>query len=286
MKQKRKNAFLFLALVFIVGLPGLQAEETGFEVSMGNYGLEEQNPAKKDFQQAIYWGGSLYYRAATEGEEDFNWGFSFTKDPLMGFTLNGELSVKKYWYSISLGPALGILNESWTLIKPGLSSKIQVEWPGILFAGIGGTIIPGGLGDLKDNYSSSSSFLTIGFYLLPEHIRCYFTQVGKTYSSREKGETRNYKSYIFYTDFYKKNSVFKLKTKLGYEILKKDAGTKGCIEMKNILIGIRTDFFIKNSFTLYLGLDSRIYPQSSGKTNIEELPPFMGEASLGFSWMF
>ncbi len=283
MKKTMKRVVSLLLILYAAASQGLAADEVGLAAAGGNYGFKGLNAGNNDFKDAVYWNTSLYYKTDKDESRNLSWAFSLKKEPILGALLQGELCFQKDWYSITLGPSFSLYADPWAMIKAGLNSKIMVEWPGIIFAEAGGSVIPESFGGNGDGSYSSS--LSAGFYLSSAYLRCYITQDIKSSHSQDKNESNSYKSYIFHTDFYRKNSIFKLRTKLGYEILKKDRTTQS-FEMKNVLFGLRTDFSIKSKYSFYVELDNKIFPSSTGKTKIKSLPPFMGSLGLGFCWFF
>jgi len=276
---------LFLIFLFI-SLAELYSYETGFSTQFGNFGLSEYKSSSTKYIPYFQWGTNLYYYDNAIGIDNLSYGFEFERDPLTGYTLSSELQFSQPYYSISFGPVFGIINESVSLIKPGFSGKLRTEWPGIIFLEIGGDVIPAQFEGSQNDYSSYSGYYTFGFYLNQNHILCSFSQILDTYSSLSGTDPYNNSSlsYIFYTDYFEKRSIFKLQTKLGYEILNKTFQDSMDIEIRNILLGLQVDFYINSNSSVFLGFDNKIYPISYGQIELQEVPVYLVTVQSGFKW--
>jgi len=261
----------------------LNAVETGFSSYFGTYGLTDYENSNTEYSAFFQWGANIYYKDTSGIDDALGYKLELDVDPLLKYRLKSEIKFSHPFYSISFGPVFGLINQSKTLVKPGFSGNLRTEAPGWGFIDIGGELVPFRSSLLKEDYSTYSGFYSIGFYLKRDHILCYFTQKNDLYSeingNDESSASRT--SYMFYTDYYEKNSILKIQSKLGYE--KQDLILAGetSIEIKNILMGLRFDFSINGS-TVYLGLDNRLYPVSSGSLELKDVPGYLFTFSTGF----
>lgn len=280
--MKNKNTFIIINILCF-SLICLSAEETGFSSYFGTYGLSDYENTYTEYSPYFQWGANLYYKDNGYIENALGYNLELDIDPLLKYRIKSEIEFSHPFYSISFGPVFGLINQSKTLVKPGFSGKLSAQAPGRAFIEIGGELIPFRSSFLKEDYSTYSGFYTFGFYLKRDHILCYFTQKNDLYSeiagSDESSTSRT--SYMFYTDYYKKNSILKIQSKLGYEKQDQILADGSSFEIKNILMGLRFDFFINGS-TVYLGLDNRIYPITSGSVELSDIPGYLFTFSTGF----
>lgn len=263
------------------------AAETGFSTKFGNYGISDYSETSSSYISYFHWGTELFYNDSTGLNEDLRYGFSLSRDAIRGYSLKSELSFIQPWYTISFGPVFGIVNESLTLIKPGFSGTVRGSWPGRAFAELGGDMIPAQYAGAEDDYSSYSGWYTLGVYLKQNHILCYFTQELINYAKLSgTAYTDSSLSYIFHADFFEKNSIFKVETKIGYEILNRTFTSGEDIEIKNILLGLRGDFFVGSGSSFFIGIDNKIYPLSSGTIELSDVPSYLITVESGFTWRF
>lgn len=276
---------LIPALLILLSLPAYSLE-TGITTEFGNYGLSDYSSSSTVYIPYFQWGAEIFYHDKSESNENLQYGFVLARDTIKGYSLAAELKFVQPYYSISFGPVFGIINESYTLVKPGFSGKLRGEWPGRLFMEVGGDMIPAQYAGAENDYSNYSSYYTFGFYLKQNHILCYFTQQLDNYAalSGSNPYTDSLVSYIFYINFFEKRSIFKIETKMGYEILNRTFQDTSDIELRNVLFGLRTDFFVKPGVSVFIGLDNKIYPVSRGSIELSDVPLYQVTVESGFSW--
>ncbi|QEN07508.1 hypothetical protein EXM22_05705 [Oceanispirochaeta crateris] len=260
--------------------------ETGFSTQFGNYGFSEYDSSSTTYTPYFQWGGQFFYFDHSKENENLQYGFILDRNAVQGYSFASELSYVTPYYSIAFGPVFGITNESVSLVKPGFSGSLKGEIPGRAFLEIGGDMIPAQNTGIAYDYGTSTGYYTIGFYLKQDHILCYFTQNLDIYSSLSGSEpyTDSLLTYNFYTDFFEKGSIFKITTKMGYEILSRDFDNGNDIEIRNILLGIQTDFYINSSAAVFIGMDNKIYPGSYGSIDLGDIPTYLITVMSGFKW--
>lgn len=272
-------AFLLLSL-------NIAALETGLTTEFGNYGISDYNSSSSEYIPYFQWAAELFYFDKTGVDENLEYGFILGRDMIKGYSLSAELRFIQPFYSIAFGPVFGIINESYTLVKPGFTGELRAEWPGRLFLEVGGDMIPAQHVGAANDYSSYSGYYTFGFYLKQNHILCYFTQELDNYAALSSDDpyTDSLLTYIFYANFFEKRSIFKIETKIGYEILNRTFQDSSTIELRNILFGLRSDFYINPSASVFIGLDNKIYPLSKGTIELNNVPMYQITVESGFRW--
>ena len=282
--MKFKNILAVSAFFFLLNM--LFAEESGFSSYFGSYGLDEYATNDTSFLSFFQWGGNIYYTDSTGLDENLGYYLELDADPLLKYRLKSEININTPFYTISLGPIFGIIEQSWTLIKPGFCGSIQFQVPGRVYAEFGGDLIPLTSTLAEDDYSSFSSFYTIGYYVKKDHILCHFTQKRDQFTAHENGtETVGSRvNYLFYADFFEKNSILKVQSKMGYEILNQILSETNSVKLESIIFGIQLDFNITGNSSVFISLDNMVYPTSSGSQELEEIPGYLYTFKTGFKW--
>ncbi len=277
---------LTFSLIICSSLALLIAEEAGFSSYFGTYGLGDYSSSSIEYEDFFQWGGNIYYRNYNFSESEMGYVLEASADPILKYRYKSEIEILNTYYSIRIGPVFGIINQGWTLIKPGFTGFFRAQYPGKAFLDFGGETIPLRSSLLEKDYSSFSSFYSIGYYILEDHLLCYFTQKRDQYTELNDGlETTNEKtSYLFYSEFFEKNSFLRVKTKMGYEILNQSFSTTENIELKSIILGLNLDFGLSGNSSVYISMDNMIYPISSGSMELSEVPGYLYTFETGFKW--
>jgi hypothetical protein len=273
---------IFLILISM----SVHSLDTGITTKFGNYGLSDYTSSATEYIPYFQWGAEIFYYDKAGLNEDLQYGFVLDRDAIKGYSLAAELKFIQPYYSIAFGPVFGIVNESYTLVKPGFSGEIRAELPGRLFMEIGGDMIPAQYAGAIDDYSNFTGYYTLGFYLMKDHIICYFTQELDNYASLSGSDpyTDSLLSYVFYVNYFEKRSIFNIETKFGYEILNRTFQDTGDIELRNVLLGLRSDFYINPHASVFIGIDNKIYPVSKGSIALTNVPLYQITVVSGFRW--
>ncbi len=281
-----KHRLIQIGLICLFIFPALSGEEAGFSSYFGTYGLGNYSSGSTEYKDSFQWGGNLYFQESGLNETGFGYRLELDSDPILKTRYISSVQIQKPYYTIGFGPVFGLLNQGWTLIKPGFTGDFTAQYPGIAFFGFGGDLIPARSTLLEKDYSTYSSYFTIGFYVLKDHILCYFTQKRDQYTETVDSEVsiEGSTSYLFYSEFYEKNSFLKIKTTMGYEIQDKILETAEEIQLKSIIFGLNFDFTIGGNSSVYASIDNIIYPIASGDLELSGVPEYLYTFTTGFRW--
>ena len=276
-----KIKYYLLPLLFLINSFALNAMETGFSTFYGTYGLTEYTVNSSEYKSFLQWGGNIYYKDSNE-DNSLDYNIELDLNPLLKNRVKSGIGFNTPYLSISFGPVFGIANQSWTLIKPGFTGEIKARIPGRIFAELGGELIPYHSHLQEKDYSVYSGFYSLGFYIKRDHILCYFTQILDQYSEIEVDSyTNNKNTYLFITDFFEKNTFLKVQSKLGYEIQDQVLSNDDIIEIKTLLFGLQLDFFLNGGIDVFAGLDSRLFPLSTGSRDLSDIPEYLFTFTTG-----
>ena len=280
-----KKRLIQICLILIAGF-ALTGEEAGFSSYFGTYGLGDYSVASTEYKSFFQWGGNLYFQDMGIDNSGFGYRLELDADPILKTRYKSEIAIQNTYYSIGFGPVFGIINQGWTLIKPGFSGSFTGRLPGRAFLDFGGELIPLRSSLLEDDYSSYTSYYTLGYYVLKDHILCYFTQKRDQYTEIVNGKESiaGKTSYLFYSDIYEKNLFLKIKTKMGYEIHEQVLDTSEKIQLKTVIFGINFDFGLSGNSSVYISIDNMIYPITSGDLELAKVPEYLYTFETGFRW--
>ena len=277
----RKIKYYLLPLPFLLNPLTMNAMESGFSTYYGSYGLKEYTADSVEYKPFMQWGGNVYFKDSRE-DNSIDYSLELDMNPFFNNRIKSNIGFNTSYYSISFGPVFGITNQSWTLIKPGFSGAVKAQIPGKVFAELGGELIPYRSLLQEEDYSVYSGFYSLGFYIKKDHILCYFTQIRDQYSEiGDDNYTNNKNTYLFITDFFEKNTFLKVQSKLGYEIQDQVLSDDDIIEIKTILFGLQLDFFLNGGIDVFAGLDSRLFPLSTGSRDLSDIPEYLFTFTTG-----
>ena len=281
-----KHRLIQISLIWFLAIPALSGEEAGFSSYFGTYGLGNYTSESTEYKATFQWGGNSYFQERGLGDSGFGYKLELDSDPILKTRYTSLVKIEKPYYSIGFGPVFGLVNQGWTLIKPGFSGNFTAQYPGIAFFNFGGDLIPLRSALLEEDYSTYSSFYTIGFYVLKDHILCYFTQKRDQYIEIVDSEDSltGRTSYLFYSEFYEKNSFLKIKTTMGYEIQKQILETSEELQLKSIIFGLNFDFGLSGNSSVFVSIDNILYPITSGDLELSGVPEYLYTFKTGFRW--
>ena len=207
---------------------------------------------------------------------DFPWGLSISgsqaisdnilleagyyNDPILRNLSYARFSFKDQYFSIGVGPFLGVFNASTYMPKLGLSTSAVMSFPGLVFIKFRAdnllTLIQ------NDDYIQELNEIEIGFYV-PNAI-CSLKLLTKQFTDNTASPQIIDKAtrYSFKADIFQKNVPYRLMLTFAYENLFRDfvettVTTKHTLN--SLILGTAFDLKIKENLVLALDLESSIY---------------------------
>lgn len=254
-------AFTSVFLLFLV-IGAASALEIGGNFNIGNLtfnpGREESNT---DFEGTYFpFGISAYLNQ--DLSEDLSLHAGYYMDPILRNTIYTEFIYQHDFLTLGVGPYFGVFNSLTTILKPGISTNVRLEFPGVVFidfraeSSIGGRIIQEG------DYIQEKSTISAGFYV--PHAICSFNVITKKYTEKKssKDVIDTLTEYSFSTDVFRKSSPFKVLLTFGYQDLSKlyvtDADTT-THTLGTLFIDTKLDFYITDYLTLMVQFRGSVY---------------------------
>lgn len=250
------------------------ALEIGLEGSVSNLNFDpDRDPAETGFDpHYLPIGFSLYGRHRFDDASGMEVGF--VSDRIIKNILYGTFSYSGSYYTLSVGPFLGLFNTSSMIINPGVKASVKLQIPGRLFFLLesGRTLnllnifsgrelsgVVSGTGD----YLQEDNNVSFGFYAGSTIVSFLIRSRLYTENTADYGVvTDSLTDYSLITDIFQKNSPFKVMISFTYRSLAKvfeDAIPKAEHTVGSLVLGTRLDYEIRRDISAYALLESSLY---------------------------
>ncbi len=280
-----------LSVLITVLLCGAASSASGLEIEgsfpLGNLGFaQSRDPADADYNGGSYfWGGLLSLRQ--DVSRNIRLDAVLSRDLILGNSLSALLQYKSDYFRVGVGPYLGLLNSRSTILKPGISTLVGAELPGIAFLTLRTDNALGGLASTGDN-SALGNEVMLGFYIRNSAI-CSLAMSYKEFSYF-KGSNfliDSLTAYTFDVKVFEKNVPYRLDFNFAYQSLLRqyNAGLGPSHGLSSFIVGAGIDLIIVPAFALTLGLRTSVWSFGtdflSGFSDIG-FTPFLFQGSIGF----
>lgn len=221
--------------------------------------------------------------------EDFDIAVGYETDPVIRNVVSSLFRFDKGIASVGVGPFIGFLNDDGRLASFGLSTSLQVQWPGLAYLSArsdGGLAI--GLVAGLESVPQTRAELAAGFYT-PNAIVSGIVS-GKRFSRLDAGGKLiddNLTRYALVVDIYKKNIPYQLTTTLGYEVRSKYWDASGLTDsLGSAILGLRVTVEVTGAIQVYGEFVDDVF--TFGMANLAGRSPTTSDilfsAVLGMRW--
>ncbi len=208
----------------------------------------------------LFWGLSLY------GKQDLSDNIilesGFYNDAILRNTFSSLLTYNHQYFSIGVGPFFGLFNDIAAILKPGISTNLRLELPGIIYILFNSDNSIGGQLSDSGDYIQERNNISLGYYV--RNAICSLNIDNKKYTQKKD----NYEivdsltDYSFKADIFSKYSPYRILFSLSYQIL-----SKGYIEpavttrhtLKTIILGGGTELKITEALVTMLNLEGSLF---------------------------
>jgi hypothetical protein len=262
-----------LAALLSVLLAGPAMPAGALEISgtfrLGNMSFAEDRAEDDvDFAGDQYqWGAELAVTQAIS--EDLTFSSSIRRELVLRNTVYNMLTYRQSFVRVGVGPFFGLFNSTASILKPGISTSVQLDFPGVAYvlfrsdSSIGGRLVE--IGD----YTQERSDISAGFYARNVIVSAVletrrFSQ--KTGADAETVDTLSI--YALQTDIFRKNAPYKVLLSFGYHQLGRafvhpDETLRHIIN--SVVVGTDVDMYLTPYLTVSLNLESSVYSFGSGE---------------------
>jgi hypothetical protein len=258
------------ALLFAAPTPCL---ELGSSVEVSNMNFESgRSPANLGFTPGFLPVGFKVY-GEQRIDDSLRWNFGLASDRILRNLVYSEFSYSGSFYSVSVGPFLGVLNTAQMPVKAGMLASVRMELPGVLFAFLksnrsinllgflSASNATGQLDQLGD-FLQENNEIGLGFYQ-QNAILSFFIN-SKTYAEKKSGSVESDLStdYGFSAELFQKNAPFKAMLSFLFRNVARNfelpaSSVKHSIG--SLMLGVRGDLALTESVSVFAGLESSIY---------------------------
>ena len=293
----RSRHWLLLAL--IVSASGLSALEIGVEARSGSLqfpwsdttalagtgNFDATDPTR------WFWGGAGW--ADIPLGEDFDFHLGYETDPVLRNVVSSLFRFDRGIARIGVGPFFGFLNQDNRLASFGLSTAIQVQWPGIAFlsARSDGGLALGLVAGLA-SVPQTRAEISAGFFTPNAIVSAVVS--GKRFSQTDAANkliNDDLTSYSLVVDIYKKNVPYRITTTVGYQIRSKffeGSGTSGLTDsLGSAVMGLKLSVEAVQGLIIYGEFSDAVF--TFGMDNLKGRSPptssVLFQASLGTTWL-
>jgi hypothetical protein len=261
-KTIRRRLLPGILLVFAISAP-IQAFEVSTEFEIGNLGFSDDRVSSATGTPSQFpWGLSVYGSQEITGDMGVDIGFYFDE------TLNNisytNLRYTQQFFTLGVGPFFGFFNSDTSLLKPGISTAVRLDFPGLIFiefradSTIGGRLVQAG------DYLQERSDITAGFYVLNAIASVNLLTKSYTYRTKKEEVIDSFVEYSFSTDIYQKNVPFNVLLTFAYQKRGKsftniDTNKEILHDLNSLVLGTRIEYRLTQYLSIMVDLDSSIY---------------------------
>ncbi len=259
-----KRRFLLPAVIclFTAAIP-LEAFEVSTEFQIGNLGFAaDRASSATDIPQQFPWGLSIYGSEEITSDLGVDIGFYF--DRTLKNISYTQLKYTQQFFTLGVGPFFGFFNSPASLLKPGISTSVRLDFPGLIFiefradSSIGGRLVQDG------DYLQERSDIVAGFYVLNAIASVSLLTKSYTYRTKSEEIIDSFVEYSFSTDIYQKNVPFNILLNFAYQKRGKSFTEIGAADAKvhdlnSLVLGTRIDLRVTQYLSIMANLESSIY---------------------------
>ncbi|HUX37573.1 MAG TPA: hypothetical protein VMV44_06675 [Rectinemataceae bacterium] len=221
--------------------------------------------------------------------EDFLIHVGYETDPVIRNVVSSLFRFDRGIASVGVGPFVGFLNSDGRLASFGLSTALQVQWPGIAYlsARSDGGLALGLVAGLA-SVPQTRAELSAGFYTPNAIVSAVLS--GKRFSQTDSAGKLiddDYTRYALVVDIYKKNIPYQLTTTLGYELRSKYWESSALTDsLGSAVIGLKITVEASENLKLYGEFTDAVF--TFGMDNLAGRSPATSDvlfsSSLGLVW--
>jgi hypothetical protein len=256
------TSVILILFIFLTSLPvGIDALEIGGTFNFENLRFDRDRAETEDSFSGddYYWGGSVF--ATHSFSEELAIETGFYQDTILRNVLYTTLHYNTQYLSLGVGPFFGFFNSTSTILKSGISTRVEFSLPGKVFASLGSDNSIGGRLVEEDDYLQEGSAIAFGFYV-PNAI-CSLNLRNKKFTQKQAAlETvDNLTEYAFDTEIFQKNLPYRVTLSFGYQTMEKKyiAASTTRHTLNSIILGADSRIALNRWLDLLVCLDSSIY---------------------------
>ena len=195
--------------------------------------------------------------------DTFSFSSGFHRDLILRNISYNIIEFTQSFLRIGVGPIFGFFNDTASILKAGISTAVQLEFPGIAYltfradSSIGGRLVE--IGDYTQERSDIAAAVYVKNAIISAEIR------SRKYSQKTAADLETVDgitSYSFVTDIYRKNVPYRVGLTFGYQNITRSyissAATVRHV-LNSIVLGTKVELAVTQFLTTSIDLESSIY---------------------------
>lgn len=291
MKRNKKLVILLIIITLLGPMASLYSLEIGAAFQIGDLGFaSDRLSTATDFPLLYPWGISFHGSQQVSETLGIDAGFYF--DPVLNKVSYTLLTYTIQFFTIGVGPYFGFFNSDTAILKPGISTSVKIDFPGLVFfqfradSSISARLVQEG------DYLQERSDISAGFYVKNVIASANLFTKSYTYRAATAEVIDSFAEYSFKTDLYQKNVPYRIQLSFAYQKRSKsftDISTFVTVahELNSIVIGTRLDLQVADFLSIMVHLDSAMFSFGTAGDALLDLPTsgpgsYLFNVSAGF----
>jgi hypothetical protein len=276
-------ALVFSGLVFSL--------ELSFRGGAGNIGFNPDlrgplGPAGDIFDNYVYPYGELGVDGSFS--ELIGYRAVLVRDPILRNQVTGEVEVRLGFLNFSVGPVISLFNTGETPISPGISGRLELQFPGIIFGSLAASSNFGTALVNTGDFLVQSGEASLGFWVpnavcaLQVNTRSFTERIGGNLLIKD-----DLTRYQFRADVFSKNAPYTIRVDLGYQSLKRSYSGDSVDDtdkLESIYLGFEGTWRIVPPIRIILGIEMPVYSWGASPLKGPDRDDVLFNAHAGLIW--
>jgi hypothetical protein len=213
---------------------------------------------------------------------------ALVRDPILRNRVTGEVEVGLDFLSFSFGPVISPLNTGEVPISPGISGRLELQFPGIIFGSLEASSNFGTALANTGDFLQQSGEAALGFWApnaicaLQASTRSFTERIGRNLLIKDE-----LIRYQFRADVFSKNVPYTIRVDLGYQSLRRSYSggyADDTDEVESIFLGFEGTWRIVPPVRIILGVEMPVYSWGSSPLKGPDRDDVLFNAHAGLIW--
>ena len=249
----------------------------GTDFFIGNMAFaDDRTEDEIDLPALFPWGGSIVVDQQVDEQVSFNLGFY--SDSTLNYISYTLIRYSQQFFAITVGPFFGFFNSPNTLLKPGISTSVRADIPGIAFVSFRADSSIGGRLAESGDYLQERSDVSVGFYVRNAILSVNLLTKSYIYRTATQEIIDGETEYSFETDLFQKNVPFRILLSFAYQERTKsfidvdDRTNSSVHRLRSAVLGTELELQLTDWLLLEINLDSSLYSFGDAGDELLSLP--------------
>jgi hypothetical protein len=255
-------------------------------IAFGDDRLSSLGQEGLGFTPSLYPFGRVLISGDSSRFIGFNAGFE--RDAILKNRVFTNIALRLNFINFEIGPFAGTFNSKEKPVKPGISTLLDMKFPGIIFFSVRGASTLGTALRDSGDYAQESASLALGFWV--PHVECVLSVNARGFARQTDGDVliRDEQiRYQFTGNVFARFVPYRLRLDLGYQKLKRSytsAGKTQGDELDSLFIGAEIVLMTGPGFRFLLGGEMPVYSWGKKPLQGPDSQSLLFQAHGGFIW--